>query len=344
MIGTGHLVRTGRLLDQLVGLGYQVQVVCPTSTRKLITELWAFPFEAVTFNANIQTTSDDYNTWLRRSREEEVAHIRKIICESNPKLLIVDHYGYDDDLLRGVTSSGMKILVFDDLGFNLRYCNYRYDTTLPNGPKSEITCLAGQPTTISGPAYALIGRLNDEASTSGGMGGDEFVNTWLLYFGSNVGIPHLDKLALKILSLWPKDRIKCVYHSTDATFQVPVREDGLNISSVNYVASLADYSKNIDYCIGAAGSAHLERLALKIPTLLFKTADNQTRFIESIKRNQLAIYGGTLKEMFHYFDREGRHLKNRLRKIEGKLSNINIDDSGPKRLAMFISSELELMK
>lgn len=248
--------------------------------------------------------SGNYNDWIGDNIDADVVSTEASInqwSESTIDFLIVDHYGLDTEWESYFVDKGLAVGVIDDL-VNRRHSgaflidqtcgrkNIEYYDLVPSSMRlftGENYCLL-RPEFLFYRSASLIKR-NTEAQSLHIM-----VN-----FGSTDPHNHTSRalIGLKSFMSHHKGKVTAVVGSGCphiTTIAQTISELPYQCELLVDVEAMAKFMVNIDLAIGAAGATTWERCILGIPSLLLKTAENQSDVISRVAENGAArIYLGS---------------------------------------------------
>ena len=256
-IGAGHVMRCLTLADILARKGWRCDFFCA--------EEWI----AATDHAVHQMGSID------DPRE---------ISQSNPQgwdLLVIDHYGLDQEFESACRVLAKKILVIDDLADRPHDCDVLLDQTPGRRAAAYEELVPAECLVLAGSEYALLGRQyhrNRSAAISRRRAAGS-VERILVNFGAtdpiNATALILDLLSRKNIPA----AIDVVIGKSSAHLdglRTLVEKLPLEVTLHIDPGDMAAIMKSADLAIGAGGVGALERCCLGLPSLVLEIAENQT--------------------------------------------------------------------
>lgn len=258
-IGAGHAIRSCVIADELVERGWSCKII---------------------------TTQDTYDFIPALSRFERIDPDDEVSQKAD--LLVVDHYGLDQDYESKMREFVRKIMVIDDLANRRHDCDILLDQTYGRAADDYKSLVPSHCEILTGINYVLlrkeIRQMRDKALEK--RRNTTKVERILVSLGGS----DPKKYALKALEVIVKSefqgKVDVVLGFTSANreaLEVYAIEHKLDVTfHVN--ADMAQLMYDADLCIGAAGSSVWERLYLGLPQVLIQTADNQAHIINNLKK------------------------------------------------------------
>ena len=258
-IGAGHAIRSCVIADELVERGWTCKVIASQDTYDFIPALSRF--ERIDPDDELSQTAD---------------------------LLVIDHYGLDQDYESRRRKFARKIMVIDDLANRRHDCDILLDQTYGRAADDYKSLVPSYCEILTGIDYVLlrkeIRQMRDKALEKRrnttkverilvSLGGSDPKNYALKALEMIVKSEFQGKIDI-VLGFSSVNRQSlekyALDHNLDATFHVN--------------ADMAQLMYDADLCIGAAGSSVWERLYLGLPQVLIQTADNQANIINNLKK------------------------------------------------------------
>ena len=302
-MGTGHLMRCLTLAGSLLQEGFEITFICRELPENLSSKVKEKGFQLITlpYNDEEQQKLDslsEHQQWLGAPIEQEIMTMRSALQSMDRvDLLIVDHYALDEKWESAMRPFTKKIMVIDDLADRKHDCDVlldqnlyidlggRYDTLVPKGCKK----LLGPKHALLNPALDEVRRYRSEHKLDGGLKIKRIV---VFMGGADVGNFTL-RIVQQLLNI-----------NLDVVIDVVVGSSNTNKNKINqlckshdnfiYHEQPANYYHLLaraDLAIGAGGVSVLERLFIKLPSIIFIAANNQTeiaRSAEALKLVELA--------------------------------------------------------
>ncbi|MCK6263256.1 UDP-2,4-diacetamido-2,4,6-trideoxy-beta-L-altropyranose hydrolase [Vibrio sp. ZSDE26] len=293
-LGGGHLSRCLTFASALKNKGARCLFVLRDHSGTLGEYVTRAGFELILLprTPGYEVDADCYSTWIGSPWDIDSEQTYKAINDIIPSgidWVIVDHYGLDEKWERYFYTKGIKVGVIDDLVNRPHISDFLLDQTCGRG-KYEYQELV-QPDTVLyvGEQYCLLRKEFFEARNRAIEKRMSFRKTQklLVSFGSTDPKGHT-LLALEGLSYFATSR--------DVEVVILIGSACPHLDKIEHLAELLNYKVTIhvdcdrvaelivdsDLAIGAAGSSTWERCFLGLPTLLVKTADNQTDVVNKV--------------------------------------------------------------
>ncbi len=299
IIGTGHVMRTLTIAEELKENGAKVSFICrelPGNLCDFIEDkgyiVFRLPVKKI---FDILNNDQSYIHWLGSSMEQDVEDTIHIL-EKNHDIdwLIVDHYAIDKSWETKVKKHTKKVVVIDDLANrehdsdilldqNL-YPNLgnRYDNLVPNN------CIK-----LLGPQFALL-RKEFKLAKSSLKKRDGRVNRILIFFGGSDPTNSTEK-AIKAIQLMGEKRnniaVDVIVGQSNPNKEniKQLCEISANFNYYCQVENIADLIVNADLAIGAGGSSTWERCYLGLPSITMILAENQFDVTEEVASKEAVI-------------------------------------------------------
>jgi UDP-2,4-diacetamido-2,4,6-trideoxy-beta-L-altropyranose hydrolase len=342
-IGAGHVMRCLTLARVLKENGANVEFICRKHEGNLINKIRSNGFNVFELELLAENKVDNklfYSHWLDSTQQQDAKDCLSVLHSDKVNLLIVDHYGIDENWQQYLQSYYDKLLVIDDLADRKHQCDILLDQTFgrQQGDYKDLvpaSCelLLGSQFSLLRPEfakwrqYSLERRSNLECKqllvNMGGVDADNVTELVLekletCHMLNNIEIivvmgetaPHLESVRARANALSYKTVVK-----------------------VN-VRNMAEIMANADIAIGAAGSTTWERCCLGLPTIQIVVADNQI----DIARNLASINAIKLINNLNHLSENIEDMVQFIDKISLVSSSI-VDGKGVIRLRSFIDSK-----
>jgi UDP-2,4-diacetamido-2,4,6-trideoxy-beta-L-altropyranose hydrolase len=298
-IGGGHVARCLALATQLKDAGWDCRLATRAETRTVWPDIDAhLPVLPVT----VATQAGEADE-LRRQLPDG--------CD----MLITDHYGLDAGFETACRGWARSILTLDDLANRPHDADWLLDQTPGRQPAAYDGLVPPQCRLLVGADYALLrsefARLRQITPTRGST-----LASILITFGAAdahdmTGLA-IDALIESRLTARVDVVVGTAYPHVAAIEQRAQAAD-LPLTVHRATNRLADLMANADLCIGAGGVTALERCCLGLPSLVIRTADNQSAIAADLKDRQAILDLGLATEVPR--DTLSRHLQNTLRDL-----------------------------
>ena len=222
--------------------------------------------------------SNDYESWLGVTQEEDARESIKVLHKIFPDWLIVDHYSLDKEWETLVRTHVKNIMVIDDLGNRSHDCNLLLDQNWFDDKEIRYKGLVPSfCTQLLGPRYALLRpQFADERKKLKPRKGD--LKRIFVYFGGS-DTHELTKMTLMVLS-----ELELSYLEVD----VVIGQNNLQRSELKELCSkrpftqlhtqvdnMASIMAKADLAIGGGGATTWERICLSLESCVVIVAENQ---------------------------------------------------------------------
>ncbi|OCH25513.1 UDP-2,4-diacetamido-2,4,6-trideoxy-beta-L-altropyranose hydrolase [Aliivibrio sp. 1S128] len=300
-MGGGHLSRCLTLANGLKKKGFTSLFILrnhPNCPSHQVTHaghsLVLLPFQ----NENTVDVNS-YSSWVGASWDFDAEQTLKAMTEQfdhDVDWLIVDHYGLDACWEEYFLSKGIKVGVIDDLVNRTHSSLFLLDQTCGRVEEEYKGLVSPGTMLFVGESYCLLRdeffQLRNSAISRRKQ--LKTVRKLLINFGSTDPTGHTLK-ALKGLKRYAveTDVEVLIVVGSACPFIDEIKEasESLAYKVKLYIdsTSMAELIKDSDLAIGAAGVSTWERCFLGLPTLLVKTAENQTDVVQRVIRSGAAI-------------------------------------------------------
>ena len=275
-MGTGHVMRCAALGMRLMARGATAHFVCAG------------------LNAELGKWLIDRNFGLTSLPHPDAFGWRKDVAATGEvarrlghiDLLIVDHYGLEQQWEQAIRPYVCRILVIDDLANRNHDCDYLLDQNLRDDSILRYArCVPHGSQQFLGPQYALLRPEFDEADLERTRDGN--VAHLLVFFGgTDPGDQTLKVLdALRALGQMAPRSVLVLGPAHPHRDIVYERAAGLaGVQVLDATDQMARLIAQADLALGTCGVAAWERCALGLPALVVVTAENQREDAEILCR------------------------------------------------------------
>ncbi len=274
--GLGHLMRSSALAKELILKGYIVYFISINSNKKIISYLKKKKIKILPF------------------KKKNIFSFLNSINFSKQDVLIIDNYNVSLKSITKLKQSGISLVVINDMSKVKTNADIilsqNLSINLSNYKKTNSSQI------LFGRKYSLIRdeikkikriktkKINIFLSFGGGMF-DSFIYKFLKVIKKiDNSLPFKANL-LFVVNNFDKKNIKKYFKN-------------LNNFNVKYLINKYDLSKYLavsDFSINAGGVTSHEMIYLGIPQIAFSTAKNQDMNVKMIKKNNLGICMGNIK-------------------------------------------------
>ncbi len=297
LIGSGHVIRCCTLARVLVRRKATIHFICRQQSGDLIslieTEFPVIRLPQVSYCTQTgrsyrSTNSSEYEAWLGCSQladATDTIHALKHEGITHFNWLIVDHYGLDSawqsvvksEFFVNTDSHPLKLLAIDDLANRPHNCDilldqnfFGYDThdRYEGLVNTSALLLLGPHYALLGPEYSCLHRVLDNRNG---------IFRIFVFFGADPdnltalvlqALMHADyqSLAVDVVLGFNSPHLKTIQDIVESRPNFFLH---VNLPSLSGLIARADIG------IGAGGTNTWERICLKLPTLVFASAQNQ---------------------------------------------------------------------
>lgn len=300
-IGTGHVIRCLTLADALRAHGSECQFVCREHDGHLIDYIYARGYRVDALDTPDELAplecEDEYAKWLAVDWLFDAHQTRKVLSDSKPHWLIVDHYALDHRWESVLRKFCKRIMVFDDLADRRHDCDLLLDQNYRSSSERYTGLTPAECIQLHGPDFALLKPAY--AQRRAGRSNRSFhIERVLVYFG---GGPDLSSLYEMVLSACSAPELKHIHLDIVVGFG-DVHLASLKVAAAargraNLYSTLPDLSEQMasaDLAIGAGGATSWERCCLGLPSMVVSLAENQRPICKALAADDLILYLGHL--------------------------------------------------
>ena len=281
-IGFGHLSRCLSLAGTLAEADVRSAFVCRDPSEIVRARIEDAGHLVVELPASI----------VPGSPEDAAETLDVVRGESEPPLLVVDHYRIDSDWEAAVRPSVERLVVIDDLADRPHNCELLIDQNrMFDGEVAYDGLLPGDAQRLIGPRYALLrpefaarrqmqrAARSEPSSVLVAFGGsDPAGHTLAVMYALGPHLPMLRRVDVLVGCLNPHRAEIEHLASRSNTFRVHV--DAPNV---------AELLATTDLAIGAGGVMSWERACLAVPSLVFGIVPNQVQNVRELVRAGAAV-------------------------------------------------------
>jgi UDP-2,4-diacetamido-2,4,6-trideoxy-beta-L-altropyranose hydrolase len=277
VIGTGHIMRTLSLAEELRTRGGEITFVSRAFPGNLLEFIASRGFKAISLTSRISPNITGpliHSPWLGVNQEQDLDETLSV-AGGDWDLVVLDHYGIDREWEDRMRSSANKILVIDDLADRSHNCDFLLDQNFYAQPSDRYlgkipdTCEA-----LLGPKFALL-RKEFQQAAGALRKRNHTINRVLVFYGG-ADPDNQTMVALKGIEGLPVSADIVVGPSNPNSQEIsrycqshPARRFLQNVTQ------MAPLMQDADISLGAGGTTTWERCALGLPTLVTILASNQ---------------------------------------------------------------------
>lgn len=293
-IGIGHVMRCITLAQELKCQFKTVRIVflCRKAKGCVTSKVLDAGFECIRLSSGFDDISSHlkHGSWLRTSQKSDAVEFKSALNKHNIDyldLVIVDHYGIDQEWHKLVKKFATKIFVIDDLGDRTLDCEYLLDQTFDCKLEKYHPLVNSNCKLLLGTEYALLRP--------------EFKRLPLVKHSRNIllvmfGGTDPDNLTLQTLKLISSmsSLAEIVVVLNDTAKHLAEVIEFCNLSkSIRLLVSpsgIAQIMSQSTLAIGAAGTTSWERCAAGLPTVVVIQAFNQREIASNLQQAGVISY------------------------------------------------------
>lgn len=298
-IGTGHVMRTLTLAEELKKRGSEVHFACREFPGNLIALVESRGFSVArlpTFPGVPAEGPLRHSPWLAVSQATDAEETLRA-CGTGWDLLVADHYGIDADWQRRMRAGAKKILVIDDVADRHHDCDFLLDQNFyGNAEQRYVNKVPNNCRSLLGPKFALLRREFREARAQQIARRHELKNVLVFYGGAD---PENQAMvacrALEGLSL----TVDVIAGPSNPHYE-EIRDFCASRAKFTYhrsVTGMAPFMQKADLSLGGGGSTTWERCSLGLPALVTILAGNQIEMTDEAARIGVQKVAGRFDEV-----------------------------------------------
>jgi UDP-2,4-diacetamido-2,4,6-trideoxy-beta-L-altropyranose hydrolase len=283
-MGTGHVMRCLTLAKVLKGNGVNVEFICRKHEGNLIDKIRSNGFNTFELELLEDNKVDNklfYSHWLGSTQQQDAKDCLSVLQLGKVHLLIVDHYGIDEDWQQDLKAYYDKLMVIDDLADRKHQCDILLDQTFGCQQRDYESLVPTSCKLLLGSQYALLRP--------------EFIK-WRQYSLERRKHPVFKQLLINMGGVDVKNitekivkELKSCKLPSDLSIVVVMGAAAPHLKSVIAqvndlpynteveidVKNMAEIMANSDIAIGASGTTTWERCCLGVPSIQMVLANNQ---------------------------------------------------------------------
>ena len=301
-IGAGHLSRCLTIANFLKS---KAQVECFFILKShdgnfaSIVRSHNFDVEMLPLQFTPDYQSGNYKDWVGGSIKDDANSSLKYIKSKRFKpgdWMIVDHYGLDSVFEDSIAAAGINIGVIDDLANRYHNCKFLVDQTCGRKTAEYKKWVSNETDLMTGERFCMLRPEFKEYRIKSLKRRVQFkeINNILINFGSTDPTNVTTRMIESLNGICSQEDIRLVvvagrYSPYLSEIERSVDSYLGDIELIVDAGNMAELMTHADIAIGAAGATTWERCALGLPSIIIKTADNQSTVIERILRFGVAI-------------------------------------------------------
>ncbi len=297
-IGTGHVVRSLTVADELRSRGAECYFICRAHQGNMIaairqrgydvTELPVSPvYRQLAPEAGASQPA--YADWLGSDRQQDAEQTLKFLQAIKPDLLLIDHYAIDIRWEAVLRPHVRRMMVIDDLADRRHECDFLLDQNwFGDGMSRRYRGLVPDHcVTMLGPRYALL-KPEYAMLRTFMLPRDGEVGRVLVFMGGSDPTNETAKVVQalthpSLMHLLVDVVIGTNHPDTLGISRMVEARRGIQLYSG--LPSLAGLMMRADLMIGGGGSTTWERMCLGLPAVVICIADNQAAMTRALSRS-----------------------------------------------------------
>lgn len=326
VMGTGHVMRTLAIAEELIAHGHQVTYCCSTLLEQLKTKISKADCNLQMIGSQISSQSD---------LNETIDTCRK----KNIDCVILDGYGFDEIYLSKLRAIVKLVFIDDELKLKTIDADVIINTS-PFATDLDYLKISHSSQLLLGPKYAFIRNEFKHSAISVSKGGIR--DHILVTFGGTDPLELTVTVMGRLIELFDETIIFDVVINDGKKHSFPAN---VNIhQNCNYMATLM---KKAGLSLSAGGSTLGELALMQVPTVLVVVADNQEKYAKWAEKNgcnlvidarqidneeAVNIIAVELEKLFNDSDKKQKLINNNTKIV---------DAFGPERLVNCIEKLIE---
>ena len=326
-IGNGHIMRCLSIASTLQSRGLNSVFLLDKqdeNTALKLNEYKCYFVNKAIYGGNIVSNG--------KSDEQEIIRCMK---EHELKIIFIDKYSVTDELLHNLKTKGYFIMGFDDFGLG----NPSYGLLIDHNYICDNQCKDSR--ILGGLEYCVIDERFKKLNDLRGPTTPKEIKSHKLNLFVNLGsgpISDYERIVLKAL------KMEGMHGKFNVFWLGGSKEQDLGFSHYPknyikkflYINNMAKFMTDMDLAIGSCGVNAIERCVMGIPSLVFRTAENQERNYQHLIDKELIT--PVLNE-YEIVDRLDEFFKNpKMLKKASDRCRLNIDGKGVYRVVEKIES------
>lgn len=300
-IGGGHLSRCLTLASKLKGEGVRCLFVMREHSDYLGQQVHTAGFELITLPKanNARVDSASYISWVGapwQTDAQQTYHALTNYLSDEVHWLIVDHYGLEAEWERYFLDRDIRVGAIDDLVNRSHCAEFILDQTCGRSSLEYSSLVEEGTKFFVGERYCLLRSEFFDVRHVSIQKRQSFhqARTILVNFGSTDPTGHTMSALKGLAEFATVNNVEvCVVVGSSCPFLDKIKQliDELPYKIALHIDSpqMAQLITDADIAIGAAGASTWERCFLGLPTLLVKTAENQTDVINRVISSGAAL-------------------------------------------------------
>lgn len=298
-IGTGHVIRCLTLAKEFNKIGNNVVFICRELDGNYIHYIEKEGFK-VKLLPNIKEDMSDVE-WTRYQWEKDVDESTEVVrgLGLEVDLIIVDHYGIDENWEKKMLNKTKKLMVIDDLANRKHYCNLILDMGFSASRGNYSKLISESTEGLFGVKYSLLREQFRHNRKKKFYYNYECIKIHI-FFGGKDTENYTSLYSELILKNFPNVEILAVV-SESFKFLSSLKKlskDYSNRFKWKYnVKNMALTMKECNLGLGAPGSTTWERACIGLPSAYLSTNENQILILKKLESKSFCKYIGEAKNI-----------------------------------------------
>ncbi|MEY8213842.1 MAG: hypothetical protein RPR97_05075, partial [Colwellia sp.] len=260
------------------------------------------------------------------------------------KVLFFDKYSISNRLIKNLREKGVYIVGFDDFGLQ----NDNYDLLIDHNFSHEAQGVDRK--ILGGYEYSVLDGQFKEHKKNGFLIKNEDVedkSDSRLNLFVNLGSGPVSNYEEMILKSFTRLKIKKMFNvywlvNNDLSILHSKDELKFGIKRIAYIENMAEFLIDMDLAIGSCGVNAIERCCMGIPSLIFKTVENQQRNHLKLMAEKLAVPANSVDDIIDSLN--CFFINPKKLKVESDRCSLSVDGKGAGRVANEICSLLNTLE
>ena len=275
-IGTGHVARSKTLANNLVDKGFLDRSDIIFYTRN--------DSDYDLGEKYLAESGYEYQVFTNNELEANSSSELNILKNSNAILIVMDRLETTDDLIKGVSSSGKKIITFDDYGSGRVFADLAISAIFDDVCAFDNLVRGYEYLVLSKSSYRPLPIKKDVAKIVATFGGHDARNLCQFFLENSSGIP--DSCSVDIILGTCEEPLIQAYIQYIESKQLGHRFK-LHVFPESYHKIIA----NADLAITSGGLSIFEFAAYGVPTIGLPQYEHQLKTIKNLRDAGISLLG-----------------------------------------------------
>jgi len=237
----------------------------------------------------------EYDSWLGAEETEDASQTIQVLKRYVADYVLVDHYAISGDWQRSVGRFCKRLITIDDLANREHYCHALIDSTPGKGISAYENLIPRECVRLIGAAYAMLREEFPRARKESLERRGKKECRHLLVAMGGVDKDNITSVVLEALDggVLPADMEVSVVLGANAPCEDVIRSKIKKMRAKPRlfvgVSTMAEFMRDADLAIGAAGSMALERCCMGLPSIQVVVAENQIGAADALQKYGAAL-------------------------------------------------------